>query len=125
MLKFPQEIIKNKFCQKYLTYKDSNIYAEVASLCNKNMNRVVLQCREKFLAKVGSVIQTQACLLLPPSFAIIHNYFLTYIMKEEQALAFYKDVKFVIRTFLVAHSLTFPCPSDHYHRFSLHLVMTL
>ena len=90
---------------------------------NKNMGWVVLLSTEKSVAMVDSAVQTEMCLLLPPSSGVICFYFLTHTMKEEWVLAFYKAVKFVICMFLVVFLLIFPCPLNHYHRFSLRWVL--
>jgi hypothetical protein len=47
-----------------------------------------------------------------------------YTMKEGQVLAFYKAIKFIMCMFLVVF-LIFPYALNHYHRFSLRLVLII
>jgi len=90
---------------------------------NKNMGWMMLLSTEK--SGYGGQCSTDWDVPLTATLFWCYSHLLrnTYTMKEERILAFYKAVKFIICMFLVVFLLIFPCPLNHYHRFSLQLVL--
>ena len=94
------------------------------SWLNKNMGWVVLISTEK-ISGYGGQCSTDWDVPFTATLFWCYSHLLsnTYTMKEEQVLAFYKALKFIICMFLVVFLLIFPCPVNHYHRFSLWWVL--